>query len=274
MGAGGVKCCLNFLSAETGASQPRVPVVFEWRERSGHCNRQRFKTNGSGRCDLWLPQFESGSLFVEGRPDTRQAIACNDAVCGRGITIVCPSGAADEWTIKGIVTDESGWPVEGISLLAEGTNHGWTTTKADGLFAFCVDPNKTYDLRISSSTRPNSPWYKGRGVSGVVPGSFKTIVLEADTGLEVLVRGFFDKYRFRLLWEDLWLEGRDGQKISFESRHGLGSRVLFYGVPCGADLRAVIRFEDGSLRCSPFVAIEEGRSRMIVMDETRLSHHD
>jgi len=249
---------------EAGLPQDKHLVIFESDQMSDRAVDRRVRTDARGLCEMRLRPFEKGWISVAGRPDTRTVVAYADLIAGKGITIVCPAAAAEEWLIRGIVTDEDGARLEGVRLW---TATGRTTTGSDGSFEFCVERGKVYDLRIARITGQGDWWYEHRVVEGLGAGAFEKIVLKRTTGVEVRVDGFFDRSRGALTWNELWLEGRDGGRIVSQSTHTLGSRVLFAGVPVPTELRAVVRTEDGFLRASNFAAVERGKSRVITITE-------
>jgi len=68
-------------------------------------------------------------------------------------------------------------------------------------------------------------------------------------------------------WNDVWLEGRGGDKISYEKKADGGKAVYFYGIPCGVDFKAVLRKKNQHQYESEFINLEQGKSMAIRLEK-------
>jgi len=241
-------------------------------------------TNEAGLCDLVFPEFTSGTIGVEKRPDTEQAITMDDVTAQKRIVLRMGSGYLSQSGIQGRVQDEAGRSLVGVRVFLESVRDRSSgapyrsdkrkiVTGPDGIFRTPIEEGQSYRLFILSfrhgEGNGRKRWIVGEERHPVAAGADLLITLASWSNL-VSVSVTHDASAdngFRV-----WLEDGEGQEVRAGyvkkgSSQGLPDEedtaryfVSFYGVPKGR-LCAAVRTAQGKTVRSPLFDVQEGEDR-------------
>lgn len=248
---------------ENGNPVAKKTVIADLTMEGGTTKRFRGESDDDGLCDLTIPPFIDGVLYVEERPDTVVVIDYNALLERRWINLLLCRNMAPNYVIEGVVTTDSGEPLEGVyiqpSITSGSKRHiNWTKSRKDGSFRFPVFENETFSLSISSTLHDGS-WYTAEERMGLRVGTRLEILMTPSSGVKVKLDTLWRKYRNKRSEYETWLETEDGRKIEAAETRTTSWMALYIGIPEGR-MRAVIVTSDGARHQSELFQVRPGKS--------------
>jgi len=184
-----------------------------------------------------------------------------------GSTLILPGEVALHSAIYGIVRDESGSPLERISMTYGEMDDSeeerkWIRTGDDGSFLIPALKDRFYRIFFPdpSNYDVNGRYYKADDLTYVAAGSNLNITMIGSACLKVRTRTLKDRYGPPFEY-DAWLENENGQVLEVENLCKWSSSVYFFDTPAGM-VRAVVAIH-GVQYQTPLFEMPEGKSLRI-----------
>lgn len=248
---------------ENGGPVARKTVIADLTMEDRTTRKFRGESDEDGLCDLTIPPFIEGTLYVEERPDTVVFIDYDALLERRWINLVLYRNVAPNYVIEGIVTTASGEPLKGVYIqpsITSGSKReiNWTKSRKDGSFRFPVFENEIFSLSIGSTLHDGS-WFTAEERTGLRAGTKLEISMTPSSGVMVKLDKIWRKYRNQRSEYETWLEAEDGRKIEAAEIRTTSWMARYIGIPEGR-MRAVIVTSDGARHQSELFQVRAGKS--------------
>lgn len=222
------------------------------------------KSDINGLCDMTLPTFDNGVVYVVNRPDTVVNIDYETILQKRWINLIINDELAPNYVVEGTVEDESGKPLKGIGVWIEPeiVDHRslWknsVVTKEDGMFSLAAFSDQVYKISFQSNM-VNGVCYTAQEINGVAAGSNLTVVMKEWKGVEVYLSQVCTVYDLRKENHKVWLENEKGAIIKAGKVIKKSWLVRFLDIPDGST-RVVVETNDGIKHESDWFEVKDGR---------------
>jgi len=231
----------------------------------------------SGCCDLTFPAFTVGALFIKDRPDTMINISYDQVIDGDEIELVLTDPDLSANSIKGVIRDETGKPIEGIRvspfLMDQEFKHLDTAiTDKNGRFCCPVDRTKIYRVSLlvpMGIDRFNNWLFPVGKRANLSAGAWLDITLNSEdlTGVRISMSPLFEgepkgKEFFKSKFEspdcEAWLETEKSVLIEQAKVMFFLDQVIFTRTPV-SKLKGVVLFKSGERFETPFFNIEKSK---------------
>lgn len=235
----------------------RVMLLSEGNEPLSHV----LPTDQFGLLDLYLPKatFQSCTVSYVKDPNVEAAFDLDELFSGKEIRLQKRVESGPEWEIGGVVSDEEGNPMKGITCRLGNFHEGHMiliskNTAEDGSFRFPAKDGKTYELDISPMIiEGKCVWSPNR--KPLIRGQKLDIVMRAYTSVQVYFGELPSPPGLDELDNNLWLETPDGQVLEMEGTYIDNKCTALMGMP-EEKMRVVLDTNDGIRYCSPYFDVK------------------
>jgi hypothetical protein len=266
---------------ETGEPKAAVQLVGDLISSTGNPLQVYSFSDEKGLCDITFPPFKEGRIVVPRRPDIAVAVTQEQVSRRKGFTLVVPDEIDPLCTLKGVVQDETGKPVENV-MVSRRVQRGKkessesVVTKEDGLFSLRASRDRIYKLSFFVPLgEGNSRRTRVKEITDVTAGEELKVTLDSKscTGVQLhmglLYQGFRERHGSRAEFEyTAWLETEDGQRIEPEEGNYLGSRVIFHGLP-EIKVRGRVETTLGDSYSTPYFQVKKGGYINVDVEENK-----